>query len=186
MPRGRTAALCAAAAAIAGVVLAAVATAPATAATHRAATPAVQRVAKLEQAVLVAVNDVRRAHHLVPLTASRPLERAAAQHSREMGQVGYFEHDSADGSVFWKRVARYYPSGNSTYWSVGENLLWASPDVDGARTVKLWMESPEHRANLLAPRWREIGLSAVHVPQAPGTFHGLDVTIVTADFGVRR
>ena len=48
------------------------------------------------------------------------------------------------------------------------------------------MKSPEHRANLLSAKWREIGLSAVHVQAAPGTFDGLDVTIVTADFGVRR
>jgi uncharacterized protein YkwD len=50
----------------------------------------------------------------------------------------------------------------------------------------MWMGSPEHRANLLKGEWREIGLSAVHVASAPGTFKGLEVTIVTADFGVRR
>jgi len=50
----------------------------------------------------------------------------------------------------------------------------------------MWMASPEHRANLLTARWRQVGLSAVHVAAAPGTFNGLDVTIVTADFGVRH
>jgi uncharacterized protein YkwD len=48
------------------------------------------------------------------------------------------------------------------------------------------MNSPEHRANILTPRWREIGISAVHVASAPGTFKGLEVTIITTDFGVRR
>jgi uncharacterized protein YkwD len=47
------------------------------------------------------------------------------------------------------------------------------------------MTSPEHRANLLDHGWREIGLSAVHVPSAPGVYGGSEVTIVTADFGVR-
>ena len=59
-------------------------------------------------------------------------------------------------------------------------------DVDGARAIDMWMKSPPHRANLLNGRWREVGISAVHVTQAPGAYRGLDVTIVTADFGVRR
>ncbi len=47
------------------------------------------------------------------------------------------------------------------------------------------MESPKHRENILTPRWREVGLSAVTVPAAPGVFGGRDVTIVTSDFGTR-
>jgi uncharacterized protein YkwD len=50
----------------------------------------------------------------------------------------------------------------------------------------MWLASPEHRANLMNPRWREIGVAAVHEAVAPGAFKGLDVTIVTTDFGVRR
>ena len=48
------------------------------------------------------------------------------------------------------------------------------------------MGSPGHRANLLSPRWREIGIAAVHAASAPGVYGGHEVTIVTADFGVRR
>ena len=71
--------------------------------------------------------------------------------------------------------------------SVGENLAWGVGSFSRARTiVAMWMASPEHRANLLKGEWREIGLSAVHVTSAPGAFNGLEVTIVTADFGVRR
>jgi hypothetical protein len=39
---------------------------------------------------------------------------------------------------------------------------------------------------MLTARWRDIGLSAVHLTAAPGTYGGREVTIVTADFGVRR
>jgi hypothetical protein len=35
------------------------------------------------------------------------------------------------------------------------------------------------------PRWREIGVSAVHAASAPGVYHGLPVTIITTDFGAR-
>ena len=47
------------------------------------------------------------------------------------------------------------------------------------------MHSAPHRANLLTARWRQIGISAVHVNAAPGTFGGQATTIITADFGVR-
>ena len=48
------------------------------------------------------------------------------------------------------------------------------------------MHSPEHRANILTAKWREVGVAAVHVLGAPGTYNGLTVTIITTDFGVRR
>jgi len=38
----------------------------------------------------------------------------------------------------------------------------------------------------LAREWREVGVAAEHFDSAPGPFGGRSVTIVTADFGVRR
>src|SRR5207247_8016893 len=61
----------------------------------------------------------------------------------------------------------FYPVGRYHYWAVGENLLYSSPDVDAPGAVKMWMESPEHRANILRKSWREVGLSAVHSNSAP-------------------
>jgi uncharacterized protein YkwD len=52
--------------------------------------------------------------------------------------------------------------------------------------VAHWMSSPEHRRNLLDPAWRQIGLATLTVPSAPGVYAGRDVTVVTADFGVRK
>ncbi len=140
----------------------------------------------LEQGVLADINAFRAQHKLAPLSLSAPLTTSAREHSQEMAAQGYFAHESADGSAFWKRIQRVYPAGPLRYWSVGENLLWSSPDIDAQRALQLWIASPEHKANLLTARWREIGISAVHVVAAPGTFRGLDVTIVTTDFGVRH
>jgi uncharacterized protein YkwD len=103
-----------------------------------------------------------------------------------MGASGYFEHESLDGTAFWKRIARWYGSSGYAYWSVGENLLWSAPDVDAPGAIDLWMHSPEHRANILSPRWREIGISAQHFASAAGAYKGAEVTIITTDFGVRR
>jgi uncharacterized protein YkwD len=140
----------------------------------------------LESGVLVDINAFRRAHHLQPLRVNLLLDAAAREHTLQMAREGYFAHDSADGSAFWKRIQSFYPSSTWAFWSVGENLLWASPGVTPERALRLWLASPEHRANLMNPHWREIGVAAVHEAAAPGVYQGRDVTIVTTDFGVRR
>ena len=140
----------------------------------------------LEHDVLSNVNLLRHQHGLGALRLSAKLAAAARLHSAEMAQRGYFSHDSANGTSFDKRIARFYSLGGKHYWSVGENLLWSSPDVSASSALDMWLNSPEHRKILLTARWHEIGLAAVHTQSAPGTFGGREVTIVTADFGVRR
>jgi uncharacterized protein YkwD len=169
------------------VVLAALAVAAVAASAAPAAPRShVASLSGLESSVLVDINAFRTRHGLARLRPSRPLAAAARAHSQQMAQDGYFAHTSADGAVFWRRLQTYYPSASWRYWAVGENLLWSAPAVDGARALALWVASPEHLRNLLDPRWREIGVSAVHIAGAPGIYHGLDVTIVTTDFGIRR
>jgi uncharacterized protein YkwD len=143
-------------------------------------------VTALSHDVLLSVNAVRRSHGLAALRLSPALSAAAAQHSTEMARVGYFAHESANGASFDKRVARFYPMGSRRFWSVGENLVYAAPNLSADEAMKLWMNSPHHRENLLTARWREIGISAVHVASAPGTYGGGPTTIITTDFGVRR
>ena len=140
----------------------------------------------LEQGVLSSINALRSERGLAPLRFSSRLSAAARAHTKDMAARGYFSHTSANGSSFDRRIARFYPMGKSRYWSVGENLLWSSPDVSPERALEMWLNSPEHKKNMLSAKWREIGLSAVHVTTAPGTFSGREVTIVTTDFGVRR
>lgn len=143
-------------------------------------------MASLEQGVLAKINGFRRANGLAPVRLSRSLTAAARFHSAEMAQRGFFGHNSANGGSFDRRILRYYPVKGARYWSVGENLLWSSPSVDATGAMTMWVNSPEHKRILLTPRWREAGLSAVHVASAPGAYGGREVTIVTADFGVRR
>jgi uncharacterized protein YkwD len=139
----------------------------------------------IETRLLAAVNSVRRTRGLRGLKISRGLSAAAAYHSRQMVQHGFFEHESRGGGAFWKRVERFYGSSGFRAWEVGENLAYGSPDLSPAATVRMWMNSPGHRENLLARRWREIGLGVLHVGSAGGEFGGGPVTVVTADFGYR-
>ena len=131
------------------------------------------------------INAIRAARGRRPLRVSRQLSAAAAFHTNQMGLRGFFEHESANGAEFWKRIERFYPVLRGRSWSVGENIAWGSPDLSPAGAVREWMNSPPHRANLLSREWRDIGLGAAHFGAAPGTFRGGPVTIVTADFGTR-
>jgi uncharacterized protein YkwD len=144
------------------------------------------RMGGLEAAVLANLNQVRARHGLGPLRLNAELTDAAAQHSVEMGADGYFEHSSVDGTPFWKRISRFYSATGRGYWSVGENLLWSSKMLDPSAAVAEWMASPPHRANILSPRWHEIGVAAARFDSAGGVYDGQSVMIVTTDFGVRR
>jgi uncharacterized protein YkwD len=146
----------------------------------------VRNLGTLNHQVLAAVNRFRVAHGLVALRESAALDRSARQHSDEMGRRGYFGHSSADGTIFWRRIRRYYSAKNYSFWSVGENLVWESPSLSAGGAMKLWIASPPHLRNLLSRQWRQIGVSAVGVAHAPGVYGGRRVVIVTADFGVRR
>jgi uncharacterized protein YkwD len=167
-------------------LLAALAVVPTSVAASQGPASGAQRQATLESALIAGINAVRRDHGLKPIAVSSKLSRAAAQHTLEMGTDGYFEHESFDSTPFWKRIERWYPSKRWRSWSVGENLLYESPDLTASEGVDMWMQSPPHRANLLDRSWREIGVSAIHFDSAPGDYAGGPVTIVTADFGVRR
>ena len=171
--------------AVAAIAAAALLVVPAALAQNDARARA-HRQSALETQLVQQINAVRRSHSLRPLKVSSKLASAATSHTREMGSDGYFEHESFDSTPFWKRVARWYTSRGWRSWSVGENLLYRSPDVTAEAGIDLWMNSPPHRANVLSRSWREVGISAIHFEGAPGEYNGSAVTIVTADFGVRR
>jgi uncharacterized protein YkwD len=140
---------------------------------------------QIEMPVVQLINEIRAEHGLRPLKVSAKLAQAAETHAVSMGTEGYFDHTSSDGTSFWKRIARFFPQEGFRRWTVGENLLWASPRVTPNEALQMWLGSPGHRRVLLSPAWTHIGLAAVHITDAPGIFDGFDVTIVAADFGAR-
>ena len=153
-----------------------------------AASPSAERAvvaARLEDEVARRVNLVRRWHGVRPLRESRGLAAAARRHSREMAIRGYFEHESASGTAFWRRIERTYGSGGFDRWEVGENIAWNRARATAVEVVRQWMQSPAHRANMLSGSWRELGLGAYRVRPARGAYGGRAVTIVTLDLGIR-
>jgi uncharacterized protein YkwD len=148
--------------------------------------PSVTAGRSLEAGLLAKINSLRAGRGLARLRLNEGLAAAAVEHSRQMARRGFFGHRSADGSSFKARVQRHYGFSGYRYWSAGENLLWSSTTISPSAVVEKWQQSPPHRSVLLAPEWRELGISVVRVDDAPGSFGGLDATIVTADFGARR
>jgi uncharacterized protein YkwD len=151
--------------------------------------PAVQGVAvtsadRFEERMLDRLNSLRARRGLAPLRLSAGLSSAAHSHSVDMARNDFCGHDSANGTPFWSRLARFYGRGHAwRFWSVAENVLCHPSRLSAAAALGRWLSSPSHRANLLAPRWREVGLGAVY--REPGYSSGRDALLVTADFGVR-
>ena len=139
----------------------------------------------LQAQVLLAINNLRRDKGLSELRLNSALSRAALGHSLSMAKHGFFSHSGWNGSPFWQRIKPNYRPQAASNWSIGENMLWASPELSADQAIEMWLASPPHRKNLLTPAWREVGLGAVRALAAPGVYEGLDVTILTADFGVR-
>ncbi len=136
-------------------------------------------------ALVERLNALRENRGLRPLALSDPLATAASEQARSMGQTGWFAHVSADGSSFAGRIARHYPRRGTRAWTVGENLCFGDLTITAAQCIELWLASPPHRRNLFDPAWREVGVVAIGVEDAPGDFGRLDTTIVVADFGAR-
>jgi uncharacterized protein YkwD len=136
-------------------------------------------------AVLCLLNGERRDRGLGPLKANRKLGKAADVQAEDMVKRLYFSHKNPEGRNSTDRIrAAGYMSGGGR-WTVGENLAWGVGELASARgLVNAWMNSPPHRANILKPAYREIGIAiAMGTPKdgkgAPGA------TVATT-FGVIR
>jgi len=132
-------------------------------------TTAVARPTPAEAALIRAINAERTPRGLVPLRVDLRLEQAARAKSSEMLRTGTFAHGDVRA-----RLVRFGARG-PTY---GENLAWASGSNASARIVRMWMESPGHRANILRGSFTRIGLG-----RRVGPFAGYgSAAVVTADF----
>jgi uncharacterized protein YkwD len=141
-----------------------------------AATGESATLTRSEACILSAMNAVRAAHGLAALQLDPRLEGAARRHSRRMLRTGTFFHGQF--------VARIRGAGVRAP-RIGENLAWAQragislPRLSLARSiVNMWLASPAHRANLLHPGFRLVGVGAPR-----GSFAGRpSVSMITTDF----
>lgn len=154
--------------------------------------------ASLEARVHDRINQVRKEHGLSVLGTDRVLASLARAHSTDMASHGYFGHvnlhemdatarGAAAGFACHKAADPYYTSAiaenlYATYRSgtvlvadKGEPLFrWTTEEAMADETVDAWMNSPEHRANVLDAG---MGREGIGVAFGQG-----DMVFVTEDF----
>jgi uncharacterized protein YkwD len=132
---------------------------------------------RTERKVVRLVNRIRARHGLRRLKASRALARAANDHTGDILRSDVVSHSSSDGTPMATRVRRY----TGADW-VGENIATVSRRRSAARkVVRMWMSSPGHRAVLLSPSGRRIGVGT-----RAGRLGGRRLAVFTADLASRH
>lgn len=106
-----------------------------------------------EEQMLRLLNDERTRLSLTQLVRDSTLDAAARAHSVDMLQRGYFAHETLEGRTPLDRMR----AAGSQFSFAGENLALA-PTV--ALAHQGLMESPGHRANILGPEFRRVGIGA--------------------------
>jgi uncharacterized protein YkwD len=144
--------------------------------------PTAKNVREVRSAVVCLLNFERARRGLPPLRANGTLARAAERHSRNMVTRRFFAHVNPAGGTPLNRVKAAGYLNNAPTFTVGENIGWGEAELSTPLAMhRAWMKSPGHRANLLRPGFRDIGIGiALGVPgskRSGATF--------TQDFGSR-
>lgn len=129
------------------------------------------RAASINELVRLA-NSSRATDGLANLTMSTKLNSAAFAKAHDMLTNDYFAHTSPAGKTPWD----FIKASNYNYTYAGENL--AIGYTDDQELHDAWMNSPSHRANIMNPNFREIGLAVM-----TGEYEGSQTTIVVEMFG---
>ena len=165
---------------VATLALAAVAPVSASAADcpYANAEPDEVSVGQYSDGLLCAINAKRREWQRNELRLQRNLARAAGSHAADMATEGYFSHTSRDGDSLGDRLdqANFIP--RSDRWRAGENLAAGEASLGTpAAIVTGWMNSRDHRINLLDPGYTMIGLGVARGWPAPGDQNDNAMTI---------
>lgn len=103
---------------------------------------------------LVAYTNSERAKANLPLLSENTsLDKAAALHAADMTSLHYYAHKSPSGFEPW----HWYGVAGYNYSYAGENI--AEGYQTAATVVEAWMHSPEHKANILNPKYTEVGFA---------------------------
>lgn len=124
--------------------------------------------------LVLEINNARTAAGLPTLVFHDALGRAADAKLKNILDEQYFGHTAPSGATPWD----WFRQSGYAYTAAGENL--AMDFADAKTLVAAWLESAQHRENILDPVFREIGLSV-----RSGTLNGSAHVIIAAMFGSR-
>ena len=136
------------------------------------AVPARAHVGRREFAIVRRVNRIRRHRGLPRLRFNRRLGFIAALHSWDLAAHGELSHSSSNGQPFYQRVGSLVHARE-----LGETIAEVAGRGSPGAVVRAWMHSAPHRAELLSPGFRRVGVGSA------SSRYG---TIITADFASRH
>jgi uncharacterized protein YkwD len=116
-----------------------------------------------EQELIARTNQSRADAGLKALHVDAELTTIARWRSSDMSARGYFSHSipPAGGKVF-----KILEDGEYCFTLAGENIGW-NTHSDGVATERIhgaFLDSPGHRANIVAEPWNAIGVGAYKGP----------------------
>ena len=114
----------------------------------------------------VLINKERTSRGLSSFIWNPTISKASINHSNDMANRGYFEHDSPEGHDFTWRYSQvgFTCSVSQGSWIYGgaENIMYMEGyygvDTIAEETVNGWMNSPGHRENILTPYFKSQGI----------------------------
>jgi uncharacterized protein YkwD len=123
------------------------------------ATKAASQEEEFARQVVELTNKERARYKLTPLTMQKNLSAAAHWMARDLVQNPKFSHVDRQG----RNIEARLPAFGYVHWhTIGENI--AAGQTTPAKVVDSWMHSPGHRANILRPDFREIGIGYYNAP----------------------
>lgn len=122
--------------------------------------------------VILQTNQQRKQYGLSELTYNEQLSQAALAKGQDMFADQYWAHVSPSGKQPWDfiKAAQYQ------YKVAGENLARDFSHTD--EMMAAWMASPTHKANIVNPKFEEIGIAVID-----GKLKGFETTLVVQMFG---
>jgi uncharacterized protein YkwD len=151
---------------------------------HASATPSHITATAAAHTLECLIDGVRREHGLRAVRFNGRLALAARRHAQDMAAHDFFAHVSPGGKTVQSRVKRAGYLGGVREWWLGEALAWGQSRAGAPRAIlRGLLRSPPHRAILLDPSFRDVGIGvAKGTPR--GARHG--ALTVTLDFGRTR
>src|SRR5881394_2840444 len=119
------------------------------------------RVLELVNAARAQARDCGKGHRFDAagaLTASPTLAEAARLHSLDMAEHRTLGHPGSDGSKPEERITR----AGYEWQGTGENVASGQQTADAV--VAAWLKSPGHCANIMEPRFTEMGVAFALAP----------------------
>ncbi|MBD3306427.1 hypothetical protein GF348_08620, partial [candidate division KSB3 bacterium] len=113
--------------------------------------------ATLADEVVTLTNAARSEEGLLPLVVDERLTAAAQAHSQAMADSDFFDH--IDPVSDTDPAARIAATGYEAI-AVAENIAVGQPSPE--KVVEGWLNSPEHRVNIMDPTLEEIGVGYVY------------------------